>query len=47
MPKILVVDDKEENLLAIKTILKNEAVELVLVNSAHKGLEATLQMNFV
>ena len=46
MPKILVVDDKEENLLAIKTILKNEAVELVLVNSAHKGLEATLHNEF-
>ena len=45
-PKILVVDDKEENLLAIKTVLKNEKAEIILANSAHQGLQETLQHDF-
>jgi signal transduction histidine kinase len=45
-PKVLVVDDKQENLFAIKAILKNEPAELILVDSARKGLEEVLKHDF-
>lgn len=46
-PKILVVDDKPENLFAIETVLKNMDVDLVKVTSGNDALKATLHHDFV
>jgi two-component system, sensor histidine kinase and response regulator len=46
-PKILVVDDKPENLFAVETVLKNLDVELVKVTSGNDALKATLHNDFV
>jgi len=45
-PKILVVDDRQENLLAIRTILKHEEVDVICVDSARKGLEEIFKHDF-
>jgi two-component system, sensor histidine kinase and response regulator len=45
-PKILVVDDKHENLFAIETVLKDLEVELVKVNNGNDALKATLHHQF-
>lgn len=46
VPKILVVDDKDANLYAMKTILKKLPVEIVLANSGAKALEQIHEHNF-
>ena len=46
-PKILIVDDKPENLVAIRTVLKNLDVELIEATSGNDALKATLHHNFV
>ena len=45
-PKILVVDDKPENLVAIERVLKDLDVELIKVTSGNEALKATLHHNF-
>lgn len=45
-PKILVVDDKPENLVAIERVLKDLDVELIMVSSGNEALKATLHHDF-
>ena len=45
-PKILVVDDKPENIFALRTVLKNMDVELVETTSGNDALKATLHHDF-
>lgn len=45
-PKILVVDDKSENLVAIERVLNNLDVELVKVTSGNEALRSTLYHEF-
>lgn len=45
-PKILIVDDKPENLVALEVILKNLDVELVRATSGNEALRATLYHDF-
>jgi signal transduction histidine kinase len=45
-PKILVVDDRYENLLAIRTVLRDLDLELIEVQSGNDALKATLHHNF-
>jgi two-component system sensor histidine kinase/response regulator len=45
-PKILIVDDKPENLLALRTVLKDLDIELVEATSGNDALKATLRHNF-
>ena len=45
-PKILMVDDKPENLLALRTVLKNLEVDLVEAKSGNEALRATLHHDF-
>lgn len=45
-PKILVVDDKAENLVAIERVLKDLDVELVKVTNGNDALKATLNHKF-
>jgi two-component system, sensor histidine kinase and response regulator len=45
-PKILVVDDKPENLVAIERVLKNLDVELIKATSGNEALTATLHHDF-
>jgi two-component system sensor histidine kinase/response regulator len=46
-PKILIVDDKPENLVALRTVLKDLDVELVEATSGNEALIATLRHDFV
>ena len=46
-PKILIVDDKRENLVALRTVLKDLDVELVEAISGNEALKATLRHDFV
>jgi len=45
-PKILIVDDRPENLLALRTVLRNLDVELVEAHSGNEALKATLHHDF-
>ncbi|WP_317897100.1 sensor histidine kinase [Aurantibacillus circumpalustris] len=45
-PKILVVDDKPENLVAIRKVLRDLDVELVEASSGNNALKATLYNDF-
>ena len=45
-PKILIVDDRPENLFALESILDELDVELVKVNSGNDALKATLNNRF-
>lgn len=45
-PKILVVDDKSENLVAIDVVLRDLDVELIKVTSGNDALKETLHHNF-
>ena len=45
-PKILIVDDKSENLVAIRTVLKGLDIELVEALSGNDALKATLHHDF-
>jgi two-component system, sensor histidine kinase and response regulator len=46
-PKILVVDDKRENLFAIETVLKGLDVELIKATNGNDALKETLHHDFV
>lgn len=46
-PKILVVDDKPENLVAIERVLKDLDVDLVKVTNGNDALKATLHHDFL
>ncbi len=46
-PKILIVDDKPENLMALRVVLKNMDVELIEAQSGNEALKATLRNDFV
>ena len=46
-PKILIVDDKPENLVALRTVLKDLHVELVEATSGNDALKKTLHHDFV
>ncbi|MEJ7586547.1 MAG: ATP-binding protein [Ferruginibacter sp.] len=46
LPKILAVDDKPENLLALRVILKGLEIELIEAASGNDALKATLHHNF-
>jgi two-component system sensor histidine kinase/response regulator len=45
-PKILIVDDKPENLVALRTVLKNLDVDLVEAASGNEALKKTLRHDF-
>jgi PAS domain S-box-containing protein len=45
-PKILIVDDKPENLVAIRIVLKDLDIELVEATSGNEALKATLRHDF-
>lgn len=45
-PKILIVDDKPENLVALETVLRDMDVELVRATSGNEALKATLHHDF-
>lgn len=45
-PKILIVDDRPENLVALEVILKDLDVELVKATSGNEALKATLYHDF-
>jgi two-component system sensor histidine kinase/response regulator len=45
-PKILVVDDKPENLLAIRVVLKDMEVELIEASNGNEALKLTLHHDF-
>ena len=45
-PKILIVDDKPENLVALRTVLKDLDIELVEATSGNDALKATLRHDF-
>lgn len=44
--RFLLVDDREENLLAISEVLKRDGLELVAVRSGREALEALLRYDF-
>jgi two-component system, sensor histidine kinase and response regulator len=46
-PKILVVDDKSENLIAIKKVLQNMDVELITATNGNDALKESLNHDFV
>ncbi|MBI3134652.1 MAG: response regulator [Bacteroidetes bacterium] len=46
VPKILIVDDKLENLIALRTVLKDLNIELVEATSGNEALKATLRHDF-
>ena len=46
-PKILIVDDKPENLIALRTVLKDLDVELIEAKSGNEALKKTLRHDFV
>lgn len=43
LPKVLVVDDLEENLLAMRALLESDAVEILTAKSGEEALELLLQ----
>lgn len=45
-PKILIVDDKPENLVALRTVLKDLDIELVEATSGNEALKKTLHNDF-
>jgi PAS domain S-box-containing protein len=45
-PKILMVDDKEANLIALKKVLKNENAELILASNGNDALQLMLKHEF-
>lgn len=45
-PKILIVDDKPENLVALRTVLKDLEIDLVEATSGNDALKATLRHDF-
>lgn len=45
-PKILIVDDRPENLVALETVLRDMNVELIKANSGNEALKATLYHDF-
>jgi two-component system sensor histidine kinase/response regulator len=45
-PKILIVDDKPENLVALEVVLKDMDVELIRANNGNEALKATLHHDF-
>jgi len=45
-PKILIVDDRPENLVALETVLRDTDVELVKATSGNEALKATLYHDF-
>lgn len=45
-PKILIVDDKPENLVALRTVLKDLDIELVEATSGNEALKKTLHHDF-
>lgn len=45
-PKILIVDDKPENLVALEIVLRDLNVELVKALSGNDALKATLHHEF-
>jgi len=45
-PKILIVDDKPENLVALEIVLRDMDVELVKAGSGNEALKATLHHDF-
>lgn len=45
-PKILMVDDKPENLIALERLLKNREAELFKANSGNEALQLTLHNEF-
>ena len=46
-PKILIVDDRPENLVALERVLKDLNVELIKATSGNEALKATLYHEFV
>lgn len=46
IPKILIVDDKPENLIALETVLRDLDVELIKATSGNEALKETLHHNF-
>lgn len=46
-PKILVVDDRPENLVALRTVLKDLDVELIEATSGNEALKKSLHHDFV
>ena len=46
-PKILIVDDRPENLIALETVLRNLDVELVRAHNGNDALKATLHHDFI
>ena len=45
-PKILIVDDRPENLIALETVLRDMNVELIKATSGNDALKATLHHDF-
>lgn len=45
-PKILIVDDKRENLVALRKVLQNLDIEIVEASSGNEALKATLHHHF-
>lgn len=45
-PKILIVDDRPENLRALRTVLRNLNIELIEALSGNEALKATLYQDF-
>src|ERR1044072_6061462 len=45
-PKILIVDDKSENLVALETVLRDLDIELVKASNGNDALKATLRHDF-
>jgi len=45
-PKILIVDDRPENLVALRTVLRNLNIELIEAMSGNDALKATLHHDF-
>ena len=45
-PKILIVDDKPENLVALRTVLKDLDIEIVEASNGNDALKATLRHDF-
>lgn len=46
LPKILIVDDKRENLIALEAILKHLPITIIKANSGLEALTATLEHDF-
>ncbi|MCE3227904.1 MAG: hybrid sensor histidine kinase/response regulator [Bacteroidetes bacterium] len=46
IPKILIVDDRPENLVALETVLKEQDVDIIKATSGNEALKATLHHNF-